>query len=48
MTNLDADWARAYHGTNLDRLVRAKGRYDPDGFFRFHQSLPNPTRSGRR
>ena len=35
-----AGWARAYHGTNLDRLLRVKAQYDPDGFFRFHQSIP--------
>jgi FAD/FMN-containing dehydrogenase len=34
------DWARAYHGSNLDRLRRVKAAYDPGGFFRFHQSLP--------
>jgi FAD/FMN-containing dehydrogenase len=34
------DWARAYHGTNYDRLRRVKAAYDPSGFFRFHQSLP--------
>lgn len=34
------DWARAYHGPNLDRLVRIKGKYDPDGFFGSHQSIP--------
>lgn len=34
------NWARAYHGTNLERLVHLKRRYDPDGFFRFHQSIP--------
>jgi FAD/FMN-containing dehydrogenase len=34
------DWASAYHGTNHDRLRRVKAAYDPDGFFRFHQSLP--------
>jgi len=34
------DWARAYHGTNLDRLVRVKAKYDPDNFFRFRQSVP--------
>jgi FAD/FMN-containing dehydrogenase len=34
------DWPHAYHGTNYDRLRRVKATYDPDGFFRFHQSLP--------
>jgi FAD/FMN-containing dehydrogenase len=34
------DWPSAYHGTNYDRLRRVKAAYDPDGFFRFHQSLP--------
>jgi FAD/FMN-containing dehydrogenase len=34
------DWARAYHGTNYDRLRRVKAAYDPGGLFRFHQSLP--------
>jgi FAD/FMN-containing dehydrogenase len=34
------DWARAYHGTNYDRLRRVKAAYDPGGFFRFHQSVP--------
>ena len=33
------DWAHAYHGTNLERLVRVRRKYDPDNFFRFHQSL---------
>jgi FAD/FMN-containing dehydrogenase len=27
------DPARAYYGGNLDRLLRTKARYDPDGFF---------------
>ncbi len=35
------DWAHAYYGTNYDRLVRTKARYDPDGFFSFHQSIPS-------
>jgi FAD/FMN-containing dehydrogenase len=34
------NWARAYYGTNLERLALIKARYDPDGFFRFHQSVP--------
>jgi FAD/FMN-containing dehydrogenase len=34
------DWALAYYGENYDRLVRVKTLYDPEDFFRFHQSLP--------
>jgi FAD/FMN-containing dehydrogenase len=34
------DWAHAYFGANLHRLVRVKARYDPGNLFRFHQSLP--------
>lgn len=33
-------WTDAYYGPNYGRLVRIKARYDPTGFFRFHQSLP--------
>ena len=33
-------WTDAYYGTNYERLVRVKARYDPAGFFRVHQSLP--------
>jgi FAD/FMN-containing dehydrogenase len=38
------DWARAYHGANYERLTRVKARYDPDHFFRFHQSVPSERR----
>ncbi|MGI8693922.1 MAG: BBE domain-containing protein [Geodermatophilaceae bacterium] len=33
------DWAHDYHGSNIDRFVEAKRRYDPDCVFRFRQSL---------
>jgi len=40
------DWAIAYHGANFARLVRAKKKYDPEGFFRFHQSVPHRVPAG--
>jgi FAD/FMN-containing dehydrogenase len=32
-------WRRAWFGSNLDRLVAVKRRYDPDRVFRFRQGL---------
>ena len=34
------NWAGAYFGTNYERLVRVKARFDPGDAFRFGQSLP--------
>lgn len=36
---LRQDWARAYFGSNLERLQEVKQRYDPHGFFRSAQGL---------
>jgi FAD/FMN-containing dehydrogenase len=40
-----ADWARAYHGANLERLVAIRGRYDPENALRGPQTIPLPARS---
>jgi FAD/FMN-containing dehydrogenase len=34
------DWQRAYYGQNLERLVKIKRRYDPEGLFAFAQGIP--------
>jgi FAD/FMN-containing dehydrogenase len=38
-----ADWATAYYGAHLARLIAIKARYDPDDVFHGPQSIPLPT-----
>jgi hypothetical protein len=35
-----ANWQCAYYGSNLDRLVTIKNKYDADNLFSFAQSIP--------
>jgi FAD/FMN-containing dehydrogenase len=35
-----ADYAAAYWGDNLARLIEVKQRYDPDNLFHHAQSVP--------
>jgi hypothetical protein len=39
-SQLGPDWAEQYYGGNLKRLREIKRKHDPEGFFRFPQSIP--------
>ncbi|MFD7713165.1 FAD-binding oxidoreductase, partial [Streptomyces sp. NPDC059786] len=39
---LQTHWRSMYYGAHADRLLDIKRRFDPDGFFRFRQSVDSP------
>ena len=41
------NWAHAYYGANLARLEAVKSKWDPDGTWRFPQSVPLAARQAR-
>jgi FAD/FMN-containing dehydrogenase len=35
----EPDWQRSFWGTNYERLLEVKHRYDPTNFFRVHHGV---------